>query len=93
MKPLPLTLRKNGFNYTQLLRGVKTYIYEQEVLKDLKYYEVFQIKIAPERIFKGKVIEPHERFPHDEAFGVWAWTYRNYESALKKFEELEKEII
>ena len=89
MKPLPQTLRKNGFDYTQIIRGEKTCIYKQGLAENLNYFEVFLIRIKPERTFKGSIIESHEAFPHDEAFGNWAWSYRNYESAYHKFLELE----
>jgi hypothetical protein len=90
MKPLPQTLRKNCFEYVQILRGYKSCIYEQLYYKKIKYYEVFLIRIKPEKIFKGKVIEAREVFPHNEAFGVWAWTFRDYKKALEKFNDLEK---
>jgi len=89
MKTLPLKLRKNGFNYTQVLRGIRSCIYEQRVSEKEVCYEVFIVKIRPERNFNGKVIEAGERFPHDEAFGYWAWSYMTYEDALEKFKELE----
>jgi hypothetical protein len=87
--PLPLKLRKNGFNYTQVKRGKKAFIYAQEVTKTVTYYEVFKIKVIPEKNIKGKHIKAHEKFPHDEAFGYWAWSYRDYNMAQKKFNELE----
>jgi len=90
MKTLPLTLRKNGFEYTQLLRGQRSCLYEQRVAPELVAYEVFLIKIKPERIIQGKVIEAKETFPHDEGFGRWAWSFGNYEKALWRFLELEK---
>ena len=43
-----------------------------------------------ERIFQGKKIEAREWFPHNEAFGDWAWTFRNYEEAVWRFKELEE---
>jgi hypothetical protein len=87
---LALTLRKNGFTYTQIHRGQRSCIYRQEVSPDLYYFEVFIIRIKPERIFHGKKIEAREWFPHDEAFGDWAWTFRNYDEALWRFRELEE---
>ena len=88
MKALPQTLRKNGFTYTQLLRGKKACIYEQGYAENIKYYEVFLLRIKPERIFKGKIIEEREAFPHDKAFGVWAWSFGSYEKAYQKYLEL-----
>ena len=94
MKTLPLKLSKNGFSYTQVLRGSRSCIYAQEVMPNLTCYEVFKIKVKPQRkiIINGEVlrtVEEMEKFPHDEAFGSWAWSYRKYEDAIIKFKQLE----
>jgi ribosomal protein S12 len=93
-KILPLKLCYNKFNYTQVLRGQKTCIYEQEVIEEIKYFEVFKIIVRKDRIFKvngmEKKIDAHEVFPPDEAFGKWAWSYRTYDEAKAKFDELER---
>lgn len=93
MKTLPLTLRKNSFCYTQALRGQRSCIYEQRVSETSSYFEVFLIKIKPERkvIIKGveKTFEAKEAFPHDEAFGKWAWSFCHWDSAIWRYEELE----
>ena len=91
MKTLPLKLRKNGFNYTQVQRGKRSCIYEQRVSENSVCFEVFLIKIRPERKVRDKTLEAAERFPNNEAFGYWAWTYKNYEDAINKFNEIEKE--
>jgi hypothetical protein len=90
MKTLPIKLRKNGFEYVQVQRGQRSCIYEQRVAPGLNYYEVFVIRIKPERILQGKKIKAREWFPHNEAWGEWAWTFRNYDAAIRKFNELEK---
>lgn len=90
MKILPLKIRKNGFEYTQVLRRTRSCVYRQEVSPDLNYYEVFLLRIKPERIFQGKKIEAREWFPHNESFGEWAWTFRIFEEALWRFKELEE---
>jgi len=82
-------MRKNGFAYTQVCRGEKSCVYAQGVSDNTACYEVFLIKITPGHYFKGKIIEAHERFPHNEAFGSWAWTFLSYEEALERFNELE----
>ncbi|MFC2121112.1 hypothetical protein ACFLTI_05910 [Bacteroidota bacterium] len=96
VKTLPEKLKKNGFEYTQVLRGKKSCIYSQKVTEDMTYFEVFQIKVKPRRkiVVDGEVIreiEAKEIFPNDEAFGYWAWSIKLYENALKKFKELEEE--
>lgn len=90
MEPLPLNLHKNTYDYTQLFRGTKSCMYEQRDSGPVVYFEVFLIRIKPERIIKGKKIPAKERFPHNEAFGDWAWSFRNYEEALWRFKELEE---
>ena len=44
MKSQPLKLRKNGFDYTQVLRGEKAYIYKQDDENEFVAYEVLPIK-------------------------------------------------
>jgi hypothetical protein len=34
-------------------------------------------------------LEACERFPNNEAFGYWAWSIRDWNRALKKYNELE----
>jgi hypothetical protein len=91
MKTIPLKLRKNGFNYTQVLRGKISCIYEQEVSPKTKRYEVFLIKVKPERKLNNKVLPATEMFPHNEAFGGWAWSCFTYEKAKLKFDDLERQ--
>lgn len=83
--PLPLKLKKNGFAYTQVLRNGKAYIYMQRVAENCLYYEVFLRRVSLERILKGKTLPSKIKFPHDEAFGKWAWTFPNLDKALNKF--------
>ena len=39
--------------------------------------------------FKNCIIPKRETFPHDEAFGRWAWCFTSLERALAKFELIE----
>ena len=86
--PLPLKLRFNGFDYTQVYRTDCEAIYEQRVSESCTAYEVFIIKKIPEKIIKGKIIMAHERFPRNEDFGKSAWTYPNLTRAMNKLLEL-----
>lgn len=90
MIPLPQKLRKNGFTCIQVLRGNRSCIYEQMVWEDVIYYEVFLIQVKPKRKVNGIWLEAREKFPHNEAFGNWAWTTRTHQEAYQKFLELEK---
>jgi hypothetical protein len=89
--PLPTTLRKNGFTYAQLLRGARSCIYRQTYCQNLAYFEVFEIRVQAKKELFGTVIPEKEIFPPDEAFGVWAWTYRGLDQAKRRYEELEGE--
>ena len=90
VEKLPLKLRKNGFNYTQVCRGWRSFVYEQLITPEIKYFEVFELRIQPEREKFGKLYPTKERFPGNEDFGVWAWTCRTLEKAMERFNELEK---
>ncbi len=57
METLPLIVRKNGFDYTQILRGKRSCIYEQRVSKSVAYYEVFLIRIKAARIIGEKKLD------------------------------------
>lgn len=89
MKSLPHKLNKYGYLYVQIARGNRSCVYEQHVIDNIRYYEVFIIKISPERIFKGHIFEAHEKFPDNESFGATAWTFKSKEEAMKKYQELE----
>lgn len=73
----------NGFTFRQVYHSNGWYIYEVKGA----YYEVFKEKIVQAMEYDngwkeiegvGKVV-----YPSDEDFGNFAWTYRNYEKALK----------
>lgn len=90
MKPLPLTLRKNGFDYTQVQRGRRACIYAQGSKDNHKeYFEVFQIRTKKEELYRNKIFQAREIFPPDSAFGFWAWSFMDYNKATLKFQELE----
>lgn len=89
MEKLPITKKIHGYAHTQIKRGKKAFIYEQDLGNGIKQYEVFKLKTKPDRLVGGKVLPAKEVFPHDEAFGYWAWCISRYPEALKKFQELE----
>jgi hypothetical protein len=86
---LAQNIRKNGFDYVQLLRGRKACIYVQRLKESVIGYEVFRIRTSPVRKILGKSIEERELFPHNEAFGYTAWSTRTLERASAIFKELE----
>ena len=89
MSTLPSKLRKNGFDYTQVLREGRKAIYEQRASEICLYYEVFIIRTRPERNLKGKILSAKEVYPSNEDFGKTAWTCLSYEKALEKFNTLD----
>ena len=90
MKILPLNLRKNSFNYTQVLRNSRNAVYRQTVTPEIEYFEVFIIQIRPDINFAGKLVKGGESYPNNEAFGKTAWTYKSLEKAMEKFNSLPK---
>ena len=75
-----------GFHFYQLDRGKKSCVYE--VCDDgHTHYEVFKIKVG--KIPKSEQL--YEQYPKANSFGIWAWTYRDYEKAFLKFKKIEKD--
>lgn len=87
---LPLEIKRNGATYVFAKRGLKSLIYARTVPEQDTTYEVFKIKIRKASKVKGHIIPPGEVFPHDEAFGYWAWQSYTEEGALKYFEKIER---
>lgn len=88
---LPLEIKRNGATYVFVKRGLKSLIYARTVPERDTTYEVFKIKIRKASIVKGVLLPANEIFPHNEAFGVWAWAPWSIERAIKRFESLESE--
>jgi len=68
-----------GFMFTQIKQNKYGYIYRIEA-DTLTHYEVFMHK--PNTRFKCV------SYPSNNAFGIWAWTYRDLERAEAKFDEI-----
>jgi hypothetical protein len=54
----------------------------------LNYFEVFQVQVKPQILFKGKIIPEREVFPGNEDFGKTAWSCRTFDQANVRFKEL-----
>ena len=89
MRTLPRYFKKKGITYTQVLRGKRSCVYRQEVNPEIAFFEVFIIKIKPQKIIFGKQIPEREVYPNDEDFGNCAWSFRSLKKARSKFNELE----
>jgi len=57
----------------------------------MRCFELFEIKVRLKKDIKGIVLEEKELFPKDKDFGKTAWTICNWEKALAKLNELEKQ--
>jgi len=97
IEKLKQTIIKNKMQYELFKRNDKAAIYEQidPSINQVIGYEVFQIKIAKAYELQGKGADKKiysypmsERFPGNENFGSWAWSFTNKESAIKKFNEI-----
>ena len=91
MIPLPQNLTYNHYGYTQVLKGKRYCLYEQNGIANMRCFELFEIKVRPKKDIKGIVLEEKELFPKDKDFGKTAWTICDWEKALAKFNELEKQ--
>ena len=82
---------KNNYTYTQVLKGKRYCLYEQNGIANMRCFELFKIKISREKNINGLIIESKEQFPKDIDFGKTAWTICDWDKALAKFNELENE--
>ena len=95
--PLPLSVRKRGFDFVQIKRGKKACVYSGASDGEILKYETFLIKRHDGRKFGDTEVAPAEYFPNDENFGLWAWCYGvatgGKEAAILKFNNIENEGI
>ena len=87
---LPVTLRKNGYTYNQVVRGQRACIYEVMVSEGFQFFEVFRIRIRAQTMISGKQLPAREIFPHNEDFGYRAFAFREYSEAFDKYLNREK---
>ncbi len=100
---LPPTIRKNGFNYSLLIRNERKCLYVQCAAGRVKSYEVFKTKIVKhkESVLKLKnyfgidespsdmdLKEYRESFPSDTEFGKRAWCFVSLDDAMLAYEVL-----
>ncbi len=74
MKELDLVIKKKGFIYTQVFKNELGYIYKQELNGSEIAFEVFYRKENTQFNCVS--------YPGDNAFGLWAWTVKNFDRAL-----------
>lgn len=90
------------FLFKQIKKNEHAFLYEVKVPSDdddsvKMHYEVFERKISKENdMVMGGVkvhFEEREIYPKSNSFGVWAWTYTDYDKAIETFEEITQNII
>ena len=89
MKQLPQTLTRKKFIYEQIQRSDKAALYSQKEGDKILAYEVFKVRKLNSYVLAGITFEESEAFPHDEAFGLWAWSipvFSDLERVLKRAE-------
>jgi hypothetical protein len=91
MRELSLTVIKYGFNYEQMERTEKYAVYKQTFIKTgtVHGFEVFKIMISKDYVLSGSHVEGGECFPHNEAFGKWAWSCNTILRAKEIATEIE----
>lgn len=81
----------DGFKFFKFKTTIKGYCYEVTT-EGTVHYEVFEKKIVPICIdFANRIYSDtdfKEVYPKAKDFGIWAWTYKNEEDAIKKLNEL-----
>jgi hypothetical protein len=53
------------------------------------YHEVFHIKIYPAQTLYGRKYPEREAYPSNEAFGAWAWCYKNKAKAEEAYNNIK----
>lgn len=90
---LSIELHRRGATYVLVNRGRKSLIYARTVPGQDTTYEVFEIRIRKASTIKGKTVVSSEIFPHDEAFGNWAWAPWTLERAMEYFNKIETGLM
>lgn len=91
-----------AFKFSQILRNDYAFIYfvtsfSEDNIGLKTHYEVFECKSSKEcdMIIGGVNVhfEEKEIYPKANSFGIWAWTYIEYDKALSKFNEITQNVI
>ena len=88
MKPLAFPFERAGFRYDLIERqGLVCLVKQTRIGKSYWCYEVVKLRTEPDKIRFGNPVPAHERYPSDEEWGTYGFTYRpqQLEKARKKF--------
>ena len=92
IKKLPEDFRRNNYNYVQVRRGKNGFIYAQKsmyTLGKIIAWEVFVRKVSPAVEVEGNLLPDRERIPGNNDFGSWAWSFSDYDRAIRRFNYIE----
>lgn len=93
-KEFKRTSGEKTFNHRLVYHKDGWYIY----IVDESFYEVFKEKIINKVDYdaNNKMTVNKEllkvKYPNDEDFGRWAWTYNSYDECIKKINIIEKAV-
>ena len=98
MKELEIEFKGTGevsnFTFKQIASSAWGYVYEISDENNNRHYETFEKKEQQKResTIAGMKVSFDEKvlYPKSANFGVWAWCYTNKESAMRRFDELDK---
>lgn len=90
LKKLPVTFKKNGYDFEQLDRGEQKAIYSATFGGRVVAFEVIKIRIRKEQtnLFTGNLDPPTEIYPGNEQFGKTGWFISTREKAYEKYNSL-----
>jgi hypothetical protein len=79
-----------GFLFEKINESEKGYIYSVKDREKTQWYEVFKKKLSGEnpQYVKAKTGNMFERYPKAKSFGYWAWTFKDLNKAVEKFNTL-----
>jgi len=93
MRLLEDEFNRRGFRYKLICKNSKAFCYQISDGNDLRGFEVFKKKISKPAttVMNGVEIsfEECERFPGNNDFGSWAWSYITLPYAMKRFESIK----
>ena len=96
VKKLKKQFFKRDGLFTLRKESESAYLYEVEIGGGISF-EVFQKKTSRVCLdFENRIYsdtEVKERYPGDEDFGVWAWSYTSLASALLKFDYISESFF
>src|SRR5215471_4907247 len=90
MTPLPIVIRKAGFELTLVRRVGRVVIYRQHFLDSDPDHDAYEVILAQVRNsnHRGEPVDPYEGYPAAESWGRKAWTFTSAANAVQKLEQL-----